>query len=84
MSGPKLPTNLIGLLWLARRLSREADGRTGSPARVLLRLSFICFGLGLFGNLLWHALLALPTGLWIIVGVGLAIRVTRWFLRRYQ
>ena len=77
-------TNLVGLLWLARRLSRKADGKSGTPARMLLRLSFICFGLGLFHDLLWNALLAVPTGVLVIVGIGLTIRVTRWYLRRYR
>ena len=82
MSGRQRRTDVFWLLWVTKRLTTKVQARPISPVRLLARLMFVCLGLGLFGTLFWNAAIAMPTGLWVIVGLGLTIRIVRWYLRR--
>lgn len=75
-------TNALFLLWVTRRLTRTASARPRGPVGKLLRMAMLLVVLNLFGPLLWHALWTMPTGLAVLVGSAIVIRIGRWYWLR--
>jgi len=82
MGNRRRHTDLLFLLWVTKSLRRHTEARPGNPTRMLVRLLFVWIGIGIFHKLLWHGLVAMPTGLWLFVGSALVFRVIRWYWRR--
>lgn len=84
MSESKRPKDALGLLWaIHRQLQREVKGEPGNPARMwFFRVLVLVVGLPVAGPVLWHALLHMPIGLWLLFGGCLTYRLVRWYLGR--
>lgn len=69
-------------LW--KRINRLVDGRHTPPAMTAVnRLILICLVLGLGGAFIFaHAIRTAPIGVWLIIGLGLVLRVFLWYRRR--
>jgi fatty acid desaturase len=67
------------------RLSGEIRGEYGGRARTAaVRVAVLVVGLAAGGPLLWAALWSMPPALAVLIGLAVAVRVGRWWLRRYR
>lgn len=72
------------LLTFYRGVRRLTDGRHTPPGvTVVNRLILICLVLGFGGAAIFaHAIRTMPAGLWLILIVGLPLRIALWSWRR--
>jgi hypothetical protein len=72
------------LLTFYKFVRKATDGKHTPPGlTVVNRFILICLVLGLGGAPIFaHAIRTMPAGVWIILIVGLTLRVALWFWRR--
>ena len=78
---------MIKLLFTSYKVVRKlTDGKHAPPGvTAVSRLVLVCLVLGLGGApILGHAIRTMPAVLWVILILGLALRVFLWFWRRHR
>jgi hypothetical protein len=72
------------LLTFYKFVRKATDGKHTPPGLTAVnRLVLVCLVLGLGGAPIFaHAIRTAPTAMWLIVGMGLSLRVVLWFWRR--
>ena len=71
------------LLSFYRRVRWLTNGDHGYPGLTMLsRIVLVLLVLGFAGPILWHALVTMPVSLVVVLGLGIALRITLWYRRR--
>jgi hypothetical protein len=81
--GPKNAIELLAVFY--HRLAEEVRDEHGHQARkAFARVAVMVVGLVFGGPILGAALWSMPTPLAVFIGLAVAFRVGRWFVRRYR
>jgi hypothetical protein len=79
------PNGIKLLFSLYRKVNYVTSGKHGHPgltawSRIMLVWLVVCLG----GKVFLHALVTVPAGIVLIVGLGLALRAGIWYWRRHH